>query len=97
MREYKEQVETVKRKVLIKTTCDLCGGIATHGEWESSSYMFDETEIEVTVRQKEGSSFPEGGSGTQYNVDMCPKCFKEKLVPWLESQRCSAKTEEWKF
>ena len=78
-----------------KTTCDLCGKEALHGYWESSSYEVNETEIEVTVRQKDGERYPDNGQGTKYEVDMCPDCFKNKLIPWLESQGCAAKREEW--
>lgn len=76
-------------------TCDLCGKVAKHGYWGSSCWDVNEVEVEVTVRQKDGQSFPEGGSGTCFEVDLCPQCFKEKLVPWLISQGCPDKTDEW--
>lgn len=96
MRHYITKTEPVRAiSVLDHTTCDLCGKTTKQGDWESSSYEIDETEIEVIVRQKEGSNFPECGSGTKYIVDICPQCFKEKLIPWLESQGCTAKMEDW--
>lgn len=97
MRKYKKEIKTYEDNVLVETTCDLCGVVAKHGRWESSVYEVNETDIEVTVRQKDGDSYPEGGSGTKYIVDMCPKCFKEKLIPWLESQGCKAEREDWCF
>ena len=95
MREYKEEQKTVTR--LVSTKCDLCGAVANDGYWESSDHEVDETDIKVTVRQCEGTSRPEFGSVTEYNVDMCPKCFKDKLIPWLESQGCTAETREWEW
>ena len=96
MRHYIEKIEPAKKvKTLDKTTCDLCGKKALRGYWESSSYEVHETEIEVTVRQKDGANFPDGGFGTKYEVDMCPKCFKNKLIPWLESQGCKAERKDW--
>jgi hypothetical protein len=84
----------------IKQTCDLCGAEALspdnwsdHSTWDN----LNETEIDVTVRQKNGSSYPEGGSGTKFEVDVCPKCFKEKLVPWLRSQGAQVEEKEWDF
>jgi len=98
MRHYIVKEEPAKKvSVLNKTTCDLCNKAAKHGHWESSAWEVNETEIEVTVRQKDGSEYPEGGSGTKYEVDMCPNCFKKKLIPWLESQGCMAKREDWSW
>ena len=95
MRKYEEKTEIVKQERLVETTCDICGAIAKKGNWESSAWEVAEQEIEITVRCKDGHSYPEGGSGTQYVVDICPKCFKDKLIPWFQSQGCKAKTEEW--
>lgn len=96
MRHYEtETVPATTREKLAKTTCDLCGAEAKEGNWESSSYEVNEVEIEVTVRQKDGDNYPEGGWGTDYTVDMCPDCFKNKLIPWLESQGCKAERKEW--
>ena len=98
MRHYIEKMEPERKvKVLEKTTCDLCGEIAKKGYWESSIWEINETRIEVKVRQQDGVSYPESGNGTEYIVDMCPNCFKTKLIPWLEAQGCSAKREEWSW
>ena len=96
MRHYETVTIPAKTdKRLAKTTCDLCGKEAKHGNWESSSYDVNETEIKVTVRQKDGCSYPEGGYGTDYTADICPACFKNKLIPWLESHGCKTKRVEW--
>ena len=98
MRHYIKKVVPAKEvEEHTKTTCDLCGKEAMRGDWESSSYEVNETEIEVTVRQKDGRCYPSGGGGTQYQVDMCPDCFKNKLIPWLESQGCKAEQKDWDY
>ena len=51
----------------------------------------------VEVRQRQGVSYPEGGSGTEIEVDLCPTCFKEKLVPWLRSQGATIEEKEWEW
>lgn len=66
--------------------CDLCGA-----KIEESSYDVDEVE----VRHKTGDNYPEGGSGEETSIDMCGKCFDEKLVPWLRSQGAAPRTEDW--
>jgi len=96
MKHYiQKQIPKRTEKVLDKITCDLCGKIAASDGWESSVWEVNETEIKVTVRQKDGCLYPEGGSGTKYEADICPYCFKNKLIPWLESQGCTAKRKDW--
>lgn len=96
MRVYRTvAVPASTRQVVDKVICDLCGKQGALGTWESSSYEVEETEIQIKVRQKDGESYPETGWGTEYNVDMCPDCFKDKLIPWLESQGCTAERKDW--
>ena len=76
--------------------CDLCGKESKGEKWQARScYEVNETEISIEVRQKEGSSCPDGGSGTKYEIDLCPNCFKTKLIPWLKSQGATIQEEEW--
>lgn len=97
MRKFERQIKQVESDVLVETTCDLCGTVASSGEWESSAWEVNEVELEVTVRQKDGTSYPEGGYGTDYTVDMCPSCFKNKLIPWLKSQGCKTERKDWSW
>ena len=97
MREYKQSSKLVVSEVLVSTTCDLCGVEAKRGEYCSSVYDVEETEVEVTVSKKDGYSCPDGGSGTEYVVDICPDCFKNKLIPWLKSQGCKAERLDWNW
>lgn len=93
-----EEITIPKRKVKrIKTrSCDLCGKSSTSESWEARSiYDACETEIEVVVRQKDGANYPDNGHGKKYEVDLCPECFKTKLIPWLISQGATIKREEW--
>jgi len=93
MRRYETKpVEIQQREVLVETICDLCGVVAKGSNWETSSYETAESEIEVKVRCKTGFDCPEGGNGDEIIVDICPKCFKEKLVPFLKSQGADIKT-----
>lgn len=93
MKVYK--IETVTREVqrLVKHYCDICGRETRHLDWATGSYDIKETEI----RLREGSSYPEGGSGTSIEVDICPTCFREKLLPWLETQGVQVQETEWDY
>ena len=96
MKIYKEEIVTFPKKTVISRKCDLCPAKSKSEEWESKGcYDVNETEISVEIRQKEGESYPEGGSGKKYEIDLCPKCFKTKLIPWLKSQGADIKQEEW--
>ncbi len=77
--------------------CDLCGEEAENYDWRSNSYNVNETEVSVRIKQKEGENCPPdgGGWGTEIKVDICPDCFKSKLVPWLKSQGVEIKEKDW--
>jgi len=97
MKKYETRPQTGVTTYLAETTCDLCGAVATRGNWKSSSWEVNEVEVEVTVRQKDGSSYPEGGWGTELNVDICPDCFKDVLIPFLRSKGAMIEEKAWDF
>ena len=80
---------------LIGLTCDLCGRETKWRGWAEDCWDVDEIEIKVTIRRHQGQNYPEGGWGTDYEVDLCPECFKDKLIPWLESQGAKVQQTEW--
>lgn len=87
MKKYEKRTTTRTDRYLVEVTCDLCG--VTSGD--SSAYpghnWGGRYELEETcVQYREGTNYPEGGSDTTISCDICPKCFTEKLVPWLEAQ-----------
>ena len=71
---------------VVAITCDMC---------QCEIQKQNGNAEEVTVAHKIGSSYPEGGSGETVSVDLCSRCFEEKLVPWLKSQGAEPRTEEW--
>ena len=81
------QVPSKTKYVVDFLTCDVCGAKIPDG----GSYDVDEVE----VRHKTGENFPEGGSGIETRIDMCGKCFDEKLVPWLRTQGANPDPEPW--
>ena len=85
----------VPRDMVMACMCDLCGAIAEHGQWPKEPFSVNETDVRVIVRHKEGSQYPDGGWGTEAELDICPKCFNEKLVPWANSQGANIQYEEW--
>lgn len=105
MRKSKEMPST--RSVLDFIRCDICGAQTTdETAWPEHSPEFMEdydcfrTPInEVSpLKWKEGGYYHhDGGSFEQIHVDICPKCFLTKLVPWLESQGVKINKKEIDF
>ena len=88
-------VPATMREVLVKRRCDLCGMESKSSDWDAGSYKVNETEIKIIMKQKEGSSYPEGGSGTEYEIDLCPECFKNRLIPWLKGEGATIEERKW--
>lgn len=72
-----------------KTTCDMCEANLASGEM----YKVDEAKVQY----KTGDSFPEGGSGELVHIDICGKCFTNKLIPWIKSQGVEPTVEYWEW
>lgn len=87
--------ETTK-KYVAGVKCELCprkgqgeefdGG----GDYSDVSYEM----LEVNVHLEEGSNYPEGGSASTTVLDICPDCFKSKLVPWFQEQGGTVRNKE---
>lgn len=77
-----KEVTTVTREW---KTCDICGATISPGPYE-----VEETEVSMKV----GTSYPEGGSSITTEVDLCQKCFTEKLIPWLRSHGAEPRSHE---
>ena len=97
MRKYETKMVESEVTNCIGIFCDLCGKQGVRDHWESGAYEINETELMVTVHQKEGESYPECGYGTEITVDMCPECFKNKLVPWINSQGGNVEHKDWSW
>lgn len=77
--EYTKNVED-------KVTCDLCGLDIVKEAHEVN---------EVTIQHRYGESYPGASWGHEVEVDMCGKCFKSKLMPWLSSQGVQLIERDW--
>ena len=100
MKVYETHTVTKEEKRLLCRKCDLCGYESKHNRYPE---MWDgtednntrETEIIVQIRMKEGDTYPEGSWGTDFEVDLCPRCFRDKLIPWLRSQGARVEEKEY--
>jgi len=74
-------VPATTREVVEFTVCDLCGRKEPGDGW---SKCYDVEDVEVSYES--GSRYPDGNFTETISYDICPDCFKNKLMPWLESQ-----------
>jgi hypothetical protein len=100
MKVYEDRVvpPTPQRidKRCVGRACDLCGTKADKGgEWITGSYEYDRTEVSVTIKNREGYECADGGDGTECEIDLCPACFRDKLVPWLKEQGANVDYVKW--
>ena len=92
MKKFKEvKVHAHIERSYSSTVCDLCGD-ESEDNW-APGYSANKTEVKII----EGKSYPEGGSGTEISYDICPTCFKTKLIPWLESQGAHTIEYDWSW
>lgn len=81
--------------------CDFCGVRTNEREewppesrssrWHGGPCYREEAE---SLELKCGDSYPEGGSGAVYELDICPRCFEQKILPLaLESRRAPREYE----
>ena len=65
--------------------CDKCGNEIKTGLYDAFSFDFE-------VRT--GESYPEGGNGQLFNMDLCQECFKE-LLELLKENKYRVDEKEW--
>lgn len=97
MRKIKTEQKEVEVETLEYLQCDLCKRKAINDDWQAMDFPIEGgfQVNDVTVEFREGKVYPEGGYGTKLSVDMCPDCFKDKLIVWLKEQGVQVKEEDW--
>src|SRR5688500_4648892 len=97
MRTYVTRtVPATTRQEIASVKCDICGRAAKDAEnWSGESrYDIDGTTVEMKVTRDKGTSFPDGGQRTSTRFDICPQCFEQVLVPFLESKGAKPTVDE---
>lgn len=85
MKKYKTvEVPASTRQELLHRECDFCGKTSNSDDWDTGYYTTNETEIGIKIKHSEGNNWPSGGCGEEFKCDMCPDCFRNKLVPYLK-------------
>ena len=87
-----KQIPAKTEQVLDHVKCELCPRTMKdwNNNWATVTYDVDRIEVCSTV----GENYPEGGHATDTILDICPDCFKTKLIPWFKAQGGTPRTEE---
>lgn len=80
MKTFTKIQRNYEEDALSEIKCDICGKVSK-SNWREEFYDATETSAEL----KTGRSYPEGGDGEKYEIDICPECFKKKLIPFVET------------
>jgi hypothetical protein len=75
-----------EEKIVDFATCDMCK------EKIQDTGAYDVNDVRVS--HEFGEHYPEDRYTTTVSVDLCGKCFDNRLVPWLKEQGCEVHTEE---
>lgn len=81
------RIPACDKVVLDKLVCDICG--AEVETISSGEYEFTRVEIE------DGWRYGNDESSTTLEYDICAKCFKEKLMPFLASLGAKPREEDY--
>lgn len=82
MKNYIDVERRYTEKRVDGITCDICGETHPYDHWKHDTFEVLETEVSLTT----GFQYPEGGSREITSFDICPKCFKEILIPFLKEK-----------
>ena len=94
MKIYKKIKREIIQNSLDYMKCDICGKIVKENDtWDKEDFETIETEISM----KKGYQYPEGGSGIEVNIDICPECFENKIIPFIESFGNKIEIKEWDY
>ena len=66
---------------IVSITCDICKETYRGQNWGKGGYVEENTDVSFEY----GYCFPEGRSTKKIEFDVCPKCFKEKIIPFMQT------------
>ena len=87
MKQYANVSQIVT--VVEKTTCDICGNVFDPAAHVSGYFE------EVHFWHRRGDEYSEGGSGDELDLDICPDCMNNIIVPFLKSVGKTVEYKEW--
>jgi hypothetical protein len=85
-------IATNEYERVVSMTCDLCGKTVRKNQWDCERGN-NVMEIEISI--EEGWHYGgDGGRTEKYEYDICPQCFRGKLMVWLAEQGAKPRLTE---
>lgn len=88
-----EPVPERMRTVQVCIVCDNCHKESPRPDSWAAASIYDIDQIEI--KHNVGSMYPEGGSGEEWIVDLCPDCFNDLIVEHLKARHITGRIREW--
>ncbi len=86
MRNFKTRIiPESKRDELDKLICDICKKEAKYPNHDWAEQNLGHKTLKTEISLEDSNYFPDGGFGEVIKFDICPECFKNKLIPFIES------------
>lgn len=102
MKHERTVSKTQEVSEVVSVECDFCGSHRPpFGRWpadrstakyEDGNYYREEAD---RLRLSRGTHFPEGGSGEAWDLDICPACFEQKILPLALEDRRAPRDWDW--
>ena len=92
MIKLKKVERTYTQDEVAEVICDLCKETFRDMDWDVGPYQVQTTEVSYEY----GTDYPGDRATTTLEFHICPNCFKNKLIPWMESQGATpTKKDSW--
>lgn len=90
MKIIKETKRVCHDTYVEEVVCDICKASSKSDSW----YIDTFTSTETSISYKETTCYPDDYWTRGVSVDICPKCFENKLIPWLKVQGVNAEIKD---
>jgi len=88
MKKYKSIERHYSETILESEYCDIC----KNNIRVNKAYAVNETKVSI----REGHHYPQDDFvGTEITFDICPDCFRSKIIPFLEGLGAEAREVEF--
>lgn len=93
MKVFAKKQELREVTYLESHTCDFCKKKSDNESWRNSRYDIED----VDIKYRTGFSYPDAGYEEFFELDICPACFVEKLIPWAKENGAQMIKQEFDY
>lgn len=82
----KREVPARVEEVVVGLKCDLCEKTVKRDRWGFETYEINDVLVSIKMHRKTGESFSDCGFQQEQEIDICPNCWDEVIMPFLKSK-----------